>query len=117
MMTHEESSRASLLTLALACAVIAVSAAASPAFAGFWSFLGIESESNNFQMIHVRDLAKMFGDTEHKVYVFDVNPDDLREKEGIIPGSILLSSKRDYELALLPADKNSPLVFYCANYL
>jgi len=101
----------------LAFAAFAVIIAASTARADLWSFLGIGPASDNFQIIRVRDLAKLLGNNDHKVYVFDVNPNDLREKEGIIPGSILLSSKKDYDLAVLPADKAAPLVFYCANYL
>jgi hypothetical protein len=101
----------------LALAALTVSVAASTARADLWSFLGIEPASDNFQLIRVRDLAKMLATSNNQVYVFDVNPDDLREKEGTIPGSILLSSKKDYDLAVLPADKAAPLVFYCANYL
>jgi rhodanese-related sulfurtransferase len=45
----------------------------------------------------------------------DANGDSTREHLGVIPGAILLSDYRQYDLAELPADKARRLVFYCAN--
>ncbi len=45
----------------------------------------------------------------------DANGKNTRASEGVIPGAVLLTSSSEYSLAELPADKNSKLVFYCAN--
>jgi|GEM_PF-940936 len=47
--------------------------------------------------------------------VFDANGKETRAKQGIIPTAVLLPSSSEYDLALLPKDKASPVVFYCAN--
>src|SRR4051794_12135769 len=43
----------------------------------------------------------------------DANGDDTRQKLGVIPGAILLTSSE--AISELPTDKAKPLVFYCAN--
>jgi len=44
----------------------------------------------------------------------DANSSDTREREGVIPGAVLLSNYRDYDpVAELPGDKGAKLVFYC----
>jgi hypothetical protein len=69
-----------------------------------------------FKLIHVKDLAAMRAQPDSKVMVFDANPTDVREEEGIIPGAHLLSSSGHYDVAsTLPPDKSTPLVFYCHN--
>lgn len=71
-----------------------------------------------FKIIHVSDLAAMMAKPGSKVMVFDANPPDVRETEGIIPGAHLLPSSSHYDVATeLPPDKNTPLVFYCHNTL
>lgn len=49
------------------------------------------------------------------VAVFDANTDETRTSTGIIPTSVLLPSSMEYDLALLPANKATPVVFYCAS--
>ncbi len=71
-----------------------------------------------FKTIHVSDLAAMMAKHGSKVMVFDANPPDVRETEGVIPGAHLLSSSGHYDVATeLPPDRNTPLVFYCHNTL
>jgi rhodanese-related sulfurtransferase len=71
-----------------------------------------------FKVIHVNDLAAMMAKPDSKVMVYDANPPDVRESEGIIPGAHLLTSSGHYDVATeLPPDKNTPLVFYCHNTL
>ncbi len=71
-----------------------------------------------FKIIHSADLAAMIGKPESKVMVFDANPPDVRQTEGIIPGAHLLPSSHGYDVATeLPPDKNTPLVFYCHDSL
>jgi rhodanese-related sulfurtransferase len=45
----------------------------------------------------------------------DANGDGTRSHMGVIPGAILLSDYRQYDLAELPTDRSTRLVFYCAN--
>jgi rhodanese-related sulfurtransferase len=45
----------------------------------------------------------------------DCNDAQTREKFGVIPGAVLLSSTSEFKLTELPADKATKLVFYCAN--
>jgi rhodanese-related sulfurtransferase len=45
----------------------------------------------------------------------DANGDGTRSHMGVIPGAILLSDYRTYDLGELPADRSTRLVFYCAN--
>lgn len=47
--------------------------------------------------------------------IFDANGDATRKSEGVIPTAVLLSSSSEYDLALLPKDKATSVVFYCAN--
>lgn len=50
-----------------------------------------------------------------KAVAVDANGQQTRTSQGVIPGAVLLTSSSGYELKELPADKNSKLVFYCAN--
>src|SRR5208282_6538414 len=77
--------------------------------------LPARAEKTPFKVMHVADLAKALESTTPPV-VYDVNVLSTREHVGIIPGARLLSSGTKYDVAKeLPADKNTPLVFYCAN--
>lgn len=71
-----------------------------------------------FKLVSVDDLAKQLDAKKAKkaaVAVFDANSKETRDSSGIIPTSVLLGSVADYDLAVLPKDKASPVVFYCAN--
>jgi rhodanese-related sulfurtransferase len=48
------------------------------------------------------------------VAIFDANSPETRESKGIIPTAVLLPSSSEYDLALLPKDKGTDVVFYCA---
>ena len=52
--------------------------------------------------------------TGKKVTPVDANGPEVREKQGVVPGAILLS-KPPHIGQDLPADKAEPLVFYCYN--
>jgi len=71
--------------------------------------------SEGFKIIHVQDLAELLSAQPPNTWVYDVNPERVREKEGVIPGAKLLSSSRSYDLRDLPGSKDSKLVFYCHN--
>lgn len=48
-----------------------------------------------------------------QITAVDCNGDRLRKKYGVIPGAILLADLEAYDASVLPADKNTKLVFYC----
>ena len=77
------------------------------------------ADKTPFKMLAVDDVAKGLDAAKVKkdaaYAVFDANGKGTREKMGIIPTSVLLDSSAEYDLALLPKDKASPVVFYCAN--
>ncbi len=85
---------------------------------GLGDLLSKVEGDQGFKTIHVSDLASMMAKPGSKVMVFDANPPDLRDSEGIIPGSHLLASSSHYDVASeLPPGKDTPLVFYCHNWL
>jgi rhodanese-related sulfurtransferase len=47
--------------------------------------------------------------------VLDVNPESVRDKKGVIPNAIRLSSYNNYAMSELPTDKSTALIFYCYN--
>ncbi len=47
--------------------------------------------------------------------LYDANGDRTRREYGVIPGATLLPSSRSYALDVLPRDKSTELVFYCAS--
>jgi len=99
----------------LALVAVLFASPAPPSHAGLRELLA-NREHDTFNLIHVRDLARLMSADGAKVYVFDADPADVRDKEGIIPGARLLPSADGYDAATeLPADKNSKLVFYCHN--
>ncbi len=63
--------------------------------------------------VTVGELAEL--QKSKKVTPIDANNQGTREKYGIIPGAVLLTSSSAFEAKELPADKASKLVFYCAN--
>jgi rhodanese-related sulfurtransferase len=76
---------------------------------------GDEQKLDTFKLIHVANLKAMMADQKNTVNVFDANGAATRSKFGVIPGAKLLDSDQNYDLSVLPADKDSKLVFYCAN--
>ena len=43
----------------------------------------------------------------------DANGADTRREMGTLPGAVLLTNYRSFDLSELPADKSTELVFYC----
>jgi len=48
-----------------------------------------------------------------RVQAVDANGPETRKEYGTLPGALLLSNARSFDLKELPADKSSELVFYC----
>jgi rhodanese-related sulfurtransferase len=59
----------------------------------------------------VADVAVALKDK--RVVAVDANGVETREKYGVVPGAVLLSSHHEFALSELPSDKAQPLVFYC----
>jgi rhodanese-related sulfurtransferase len=68
--------------------------------------------------LSVEELAARMAAAEKKkaaVAIFDVNSQETRTAQGVIPTAVLLSSSKEYDLALLPKNKDAGVVFYCSN--
>lgn len=71
---------------------------------------------HTFKLIHVADLEKLIANHTQKLYIYDANAPETREKYGVIPGAKLIDAPGGYRVSTtLPPDKNATLVFYCAN--
>lgn len=71
-----------------------------------------EGKDKAIQTVNVVEGGKL---AKAKLATFvDVNGDDTRTKDGIIPGAVLLTST-EFGATELPAAKDAKLVFYCAN--
>lgn len=70
-----------------------------------------------FKLIHVADLKAMMDSDKSSLHIYDANAAETRDRYGVIPGATLLDSDNNYDLAVLPHDKDAELVFYCANSL
>ena len=78
-------------------------------------FADDSAQKDDLKLIHVADLAAELKSPQPPS-VFDANNKDTRAKYGVIPGAVLLSNYKKYRVKkVLPADKNTALVFYCAN--
>jgi len=78
-----------------------------------------KADEKALTLVSVDDVAKQLDakkkDPKVAFAIFDANGDATRKKEGVIPTAVLLSSSSEYDLALLPKDKATSVVFYCAN--
>ena len=72
--------------------MIALTFAARASAADIGKLLDNKEDPDNFQIIHVADLAKLMADPASKVQIFDANHASTRENFGIIPGAHMLSS-------------------------
>jgi rhodanese-related sulfurtransferase len=45
----------------------------------------------------------------------DANSESTRQKNGTVPDAVILTSSYKYDLAQLPTDKGTDLIFYCSN--
>jgi rhodanese-related sulfurtransferase len=77
------------------------------------AFAGCRPDLTGLELVGVDDVASWQA-SRSDVTLCDANNDDTRARFGVIPGALLLSSYRDYDVAAeLPADKRRTLVFYC----
>lgn len=105
-----------LVTSFVVTLILGLAIAARASAADIGKILENKEGPDQFQVIHVADLTKLMAAPSAKTLVFDANHPSTREKYGVIPGAHLLSSYDNYDVAReLPTDKNTKLVFYCAD--
>jgi len=94
----------------------AAPAAAAPAVA---AVPAAAAAKEPFKLVGVDDVANKLEaqkkDKKVAIAIFDANGKETRQSQGIIPTAVLLPSASEYDLAVLPKDKATPVVFYCAN--
>ena len=75
-----------------------------------------EPQEEGFRLVHIDDLVALQQVADPKVTIVDANGADFRAREGIIPGAVLLSNYKTYDVEKeLPPRKDARLVFYCAD--
>lgn len=75
---------------------------------------GERTAAEKVKRVEVAQLVEL--QKRDEVKVLDVNSAKTRAEQGVIPGAALLSGAASYDVAReLPAAKETPLVFYCAN--
>jgi rhodanese-related sulfurtransferase len=74
---------------------------------------GCRADFDGLQTLDVEELAA-WREARTDYAVFDANSSKTRERFGVIPGAVLLSSYLDYKPAAeLGADRSRTAVFYC----
>ncbi len=76
---------------------------------GALAALTLSARADDFKTLGVDDVERMMKQPDVKVY--DANPPDLWEKNHL-PGATFIGDKK--LASLLPSDKATKLVFYCA---
>ena len=71
------------------------------------------AEAEPIPVLSVADVAS--GVEAGELVPVDANGASTRREHGTLPGARLLTSSGSYDLAELPEDKSTALVFYCAN--
>ena len=86
---------------------------AIPVLFAFAVLAGCRADLNGLQTASIDELASWRA-RHANLTVCDANNDDTRQRYGVIPGAVLLSDYRDYDLdSELPGDRDATLVFYC----
>jgi rhodanese-related sulfurtransferase len=80
---------------------------------GVLALAGCRADLTDLQVAGVQDVAA-WRSAGVDFTLCDANNEDTRTRFGVIPGALLLSDYRDYDVAgELPADRDGQLVFYC----
>ncbi len=78
-----------------------------------FTLAGCKADLSGLQVVEVDELAE-WNARRADLTICDANNEKTRQRFGVIPGAVLLSSYRDYDpSAELPGDKAATLVFYC----
>jgi rhodanese-related sulfurtransferase len=73
--------------------------------------------SGRAKLASVDSVAQYVSSKSKNVVIIDANDEDTRKAKGVVPGAVKLSAYDTYAMSELPADKNTPLIFYCYNSL
>lgn len=85
-------------------------------FALSFSLTSFAAKTETFKKMNSGEVQKLLEAKSAPIAVFDANGEDTRKKEGTVPGAVLLTDLDGEKLVkALPKDKNTKLVFYCAN--
>jgi len=96
--------------------MIALTLASRASAADIGKLLENKEGPDQFQIIRVADLVKLMADPSSHVQVYDANHSSTRERFGVIAGAHLLSSYDNYDVVKeLPPERNTKIVFYCAD--
>ena len=69
-----------------------------------------------FKVISAGELNSILKNKLERVFLYDVNVDSTRNHVGVIPGAQLIDPTPELDVtAILPKDKESKIIFYCAN--
>ena len=104
-------------TLAIAMASFGAASARAFDLGHLMGYGNNDPTLETFKLIHVTDLKALMETDKSSLHIYDANAAETRDQYGVIPGATLLNSDDNYDLALLPRDKDDKLVFYCANTL
>ena len=74
--------------------------------------VGCTADTSDLRTLSVTDAALLHG--KDAAVMVDANGVSTREKYGVIPGALLLTSS-DFDVAELPEAKSASLVFYCSS--
>jgi rhodanese-related sulfurtransferase len=75
------------------------------------------NETNEAAPVEIPEISVEAADKalQSGALAFDANSQKTREKNGTVPGAVILTSSYKYDLAQLPEDKSKDLIFYCSN--
>jgi hypothetical protein len=93
----------------LLCAALAL----TPTIAGCSQDKAAAKAQDNLPTMTIDEVDQAI--TAKQAQAVDCNGERTRKKNGVVPGAILISDEEQYPASELPADKNTKLVFYCAD--
>ena len=77
------------------------------------------ADDTNIREFSVDDVTKLVDPARKRsgasAQIYDTNGDKIRKEYGVIPGSKLLDDAGGYDLARLPAERATTLIFYCSS--
>lgn len=71
------------------------------------------ADDANIREFSVDEVTKLVDGASAQIY--DTNGDKIRKEYGVIPGSKLLDDAGGYDLASLPTERATTLIFYCSS--
>lgn len=108
-------SLSTLVRMSLAASAVVTAVSIAPTSLACGDPGSQSAEKTGLKKVTVAELADMLS-AKVKPAVLDVNSAKTRAAKGVIPGAVLLSGASSYDVAAeLPADRQTSLVFYCAN--